>query len=132
MQWERSCIIMIGGAWVRLPLRVLQDDSITKTGAAVLAAIIDRADGGEVELTAAEIAAAAGCCIRSVKTATAALERAGYISIKRTNGGASIYKQLCLPAKRRSTKRKQEPEQEQDFSKYDFVINQFPEVANGE
>lgn len=119
---------MIGGAWVRLPLRVLQDDSITKTGAAVLAAIIDRADGGEVELTAAEIATAAGCCIRSVKTATAALERAGYIAIQRTNGGASVYKQLCLPPKRRSSSAKRKQEPEQDFSKYDFVINQFEEA----
>lgn len=123
---RKCCIVMIGGAWVRLPLRVLQDENITKTGAAVLAAIIDKADGETAELTAAEIAAAAGCCVRSVKAATAALEQGGYIAIQRTPGGASVYKQLCLPPKRRNnSKRKNEPEQ--DFSKYDFVINNFGE-----
>ena len=120
-------IVMIGGKWVRLPLEILNNERLTKTAAAVFAVIADKADGGTVQLTAAEIATAVGCCVRSVKTAVKALEKENYISVEHEQGGASIYKQLLLEPKRRSRAKKTEKD-DFDASKYEIFINKGLEV----
>lgn len=113
--------------FVRLPLAALQDKRLTMSDAAVLAVILDRVDDSSAELSSAQIAAAAGCCTRTVKSSIARLEEYGYLSVERSEGFRSRFR--CpdvLPPKRRW---KNAPESKQEGStsieEYKSVINKF-------
>lgn len=110
--------------FVRLPLSALQDKRLTMSDAAVLAVILDRCDDRSAQLSAAQIAAAAGCCVRTAKSAISKLEGCGYIRVQRSAGAQSAYS--CpdvLPPKRRWQKRAEEPAE--DISAYESVIGKF-------
>ena len=110
--------------FVRLPLSALQDKRLTMSDAAVLAVILDRCDDRSAQLSAAQIASAAGCCVRTAKSAISKLEGCGYIRVQRSAGAQSEYS--CpdvLPPKRRWQKRAEEPVE--DLSAYESVIGKF-------
>jgi hypothetical protein len=111
--------------FVRLPLSALQDKRLTMSDAAVLAVILDRCDDRSVQLSAATIASAAGCCVRTAKSAISKLEDCGYIRVERSVGAQSAFS--CpdvLPPKRR-WKNAPQSKQEDDLTAYESVINQF-------
>lgn len=120
---RKGMIILIGGVWYRVPDKILTDPTLTRSDIAVFAVIADRADGSSCTLTASEIASLTACCIRTVKTATKRLSERGYISIERTAGGASTYKQLLLEPKRRG--KRKAAQAPSDIEKYNVVINRF-------
>lgn len=121
---RKGMIIMIGGVWYRVPDKILTDPTLTRSDIAVFAVIADRADGSSCTLPTSEIASTTCCCVRTVKSAIKHLSERGYISVERTAGGASTYKQLLLEPKRRGKKaaRAQAPN---DIEKYNVVINRF-------
>jgi len=115
---------MAARGFVRLPLSALQDKRLTMSDAAVLAVILDRCDDSSAQLSAAQIASAAGCCVRTAKSAISKLEGCGYIRVQRSAGAQSAYS--CpdvLPPKRRWQKRAEEPTE--DLSAYESVIGKF-------
>lgn len=122
-------ITMTTKAWVRLPVAAIKDDALTPCALLSLAVIIDKAGSDRTtELTAAEIATETGYKERWTKSALKLLESRHYIAIEHRPGKASIYRQLIVdPIDEGKRKSKRKPEQ--DYSKYDFVINNFEEVA---
>lgn len=118
-------IILIGGVWYRVPDKILQDPTLTRSDIAVFAVIADRADGASCTLAASEIASLTACCVRTVKSATKRLSERGYISIERSSGGASTYKQLLLEPKRRSKHKAAQESSDNSMDKYKVVINRF-------
>lgn len=123
-------ITMSTKAWVRLPVAAIKDESLTPCALLSLATIIDKAGSDRTaRLTAAEIAAETGYKERWTKSALKLLEERRYIAIERRPGKASIFHQLIVDPIDEG-KRKGKRKQEQDFSKYDFVINNFPEEVN--
>ena len=126
---ERKLIIMIGGIWYRVPEKILQDTELTRSDIAVFAVIADRADGESCTMAAAELAALAGCCVRTVKTAVKRLSDRGYISIERAEGSANTYRQLVLPPKRRAGRSKKTNEgPDPEIEKYKCLINNFDDL----
>ena len=128
IQKKGRCITMSTKSWIRLPVKAIKDEELSPCALLTLATIIDEA-GEEytAELSAAEIAAETGYKERWTKEAVKLLERRHYIAIEHRPGKKSVLRQLIvdpIEPKKRKGKRKLE----QDFSKYDFVINNFPEV----
>lgn len=122
-------ITMTTKAWVRLPVAAIKDESLTPCALLSLATIIDKAGSDRTaRLTAAEIATETGYKERWTKSALKLLEERHYIAIERRPGKASIFRQLIVDPIDEG-KRKGKRKQEQDFSKYDFVINDIPEVS---
>ena len=109
--------------FVRLPMRALQDKRLTMSAAAVLAVVLDRTDGKAADLSAAQIAAAAGCSVRTVKTSLKLLQDTGYIIVEHREGYCSRFE--CpdvLPPKKRW---KNAPESKQnDVSAYECVVGE--------
>ncbi len=118
---------MINEGYVRLPVAALRDKRLTMTDCAVLAVIIDKAEEREVQLSAALIAAAAACSVRSVKAAVARLEACGYISVTHREGAASLFRQCeVLPPKRTArAAKKAVSESATSIEEYKAVINKF-------
>lgn len=116
-------IIMIGGVWYRVPDKILTDPTLTRSDIAVFAVIADRADGSSCTLPASEIASLTSCCVRTVKSSIKHLSDRGYISVQRSSGGASTYKQLIMEPKRRS--KRAASKVPNDIEKYNVVINNF-------
>lgn len=114
---------MKNDGFVRLPMRALQDKRLTMSAAAVLAVVLDRTDGKAAELSAAQIAASAGCSVRTVKSSLKLLQDTGYIVVEHREGYCSRFE--CpdvLPPKRRW---KNVPEGKQnDVSEYECVIGE--------
>lgn len=119
----KELIIMIGGVWYRVPDKILTDPTLTRSDIAVFAVIADRADGSSCTLPTSEIASLTSCCVRTVKSSIKHLSDRGYISVQRSAGGASTYKQLLLEPKRRG--RKKAAQVPSDIEKYNVVINRF-------
>lgn len=110
--------------FVRLPIAALRDKRLTMTAAAVLAVVLDAADNHSAELSCAQIAAAAGCSVRAVKSSVQLLEECGYIRIERRQGACSSYS--CpdvLPPKRRWKNAPQEAPE--GVEEYKAVIGKF-------
>lgn len=93
------------GAWVRLPLDLLQQHGVLQSDAVLLALIIDRCidkPSKAAALDRSKLAAAAGCSVRSVSYGVQRLEQLGLI--KRCRTGRQSYYALTgavelLPAK---------------------------------
>ena len=120
---KRRVVYLTTGAWVRIPVKLLQDDRCTGADALVYAAIYDAGKGAPIQITRDKLAAAAGVSISSVKRATSKLERLGYLMIEEQRGAPSRYTQLLLEAPKRSRAKKSE---ELDLSKYEALINVYP------
>lgn len=118
---------MVNEGYVRLPVAALRDKRLTMTDCAVLAVIIDKAEEREVQLSAALIAAAAACSVRSVKAAVARLEACGYISVTHREGAASLFRQReVLPPKRTGKAAKKAVSvAAESVQEYETVINKF-------
>lgn len=81
------------GAWVRLPLDLLQQHGVLQSDAVLLALIIDRCidkPSKAAALDRSKLAAAAGCSVRSVSYGVQRLEQLGLIKRVRT-GRQSYY-----------------------------------------
>lgn len=81
------------GAWVRLPLDLLQEHGVLQSDAVLLALIIDRCidkPSKAAALDRCKLAAAAGCSVRSVSYGVQRLEQLGLIKRVRT-GRQSFY-----------------------------------------
>lgn len=91
------------GAWVRLPLAVLQDKRLTPYEAVVLSILIDRDTGTGTSVSIRAIAEVTGIGERKVRECLHLLRDAGYITVTRT-GRESIYTVAqILPPKKRGT-----------------------------
>lgn len=92
------------GAWVRLPLAVLQDERLSLYEAVVLALLIDKDAGtGQVKASAKELAEQASISRRKVVDSLKLLKNTGYIKdIQHEIGGTSTYtiSQILPPKKR--------------------------------
>lgn len=111
--------------FVRLPLAALQDKRLTMSDATVLAVILDVADDKTAQLSAAQIAAAAGCCVRTVKSAIHRLEECGYLLVSRSVGSQSLFScPNVLPPKKR-WKNAPQSKQDDDISAYESVVGKF-------
>ena len=122
---KKGVIVMTEKTWYRVPVKLLRDNRLTASDIGVFAVIADRADGDKCELSTAKIAEELQICKLTVKRATQKLEACGYIATERKPGKASVYRQLILEPKRRSSgKRKEDDTKYDDVSKYDFVFEQ--------
>lgn len=122
---KRRVVYLTTGAWVRIPVKLLQDERCTGADALVYAAIYDAGKGAPVQIPREKLAAAAGVSISSVKRATAKLQNLGYLMIEEQRGAPSRYTQLLLEAPKRSSSRAKKSE-ELDLSKYEALINVYP------
>ena len=122
MKLEKG-VIVTDKAWYRVPARLLRDSRLTGADIGVFAVIADRADGDTCTMAAADIAAELDVCKLTVKRAVSKLADYGYIAVERKAGKPSVYRQLLLAPKRRSTDKAARSEP-RDISKYDFVIEQ--------
>ena len=96
-------------SWVKLPLKLLRQQGMSKASAAMCCIIIDRCAKEDktlqawVPISATELAAAAGYTQRTAQRAVLELEGLGLIEIKRERGCASCYRltgcvELCPAA----------------------------------
>lgn len=71
---------------------------VSPTAAIVAAVICDRGNMRTIELTGEQLATAAGCCVRTVRTALHELESQGFCVVHRTRSGLEITPaELMLP-----------------------------------
>lgn len=89
------------GEWLRLPVELI--GKVSPTAAIVAAVICDRGNMQPVELSGEQLAEAAGCCVRTVRTALHELENKGYCIVYRTRSGLRITPAELMNAKRSST-----------------------------
>ena len=96
-------------SWVKLPLKLLRQQGMSKASAAICCIIIDRCAKEDktlqawVPISASELAAAAGYTQKTAQRAVIELEALGLIEIKRERGRASSYRltgcvELCPAA----------------------------------
>lgn len=125
------------GAWVRLPLAVLQDKKLTPYEAVVLSILIDRDTGTGTAMSIRAIAELTGIGERKVRECIHLLRDTGYISVTRT-GRESVYTVAqILPPKKRGgqaqyTSKKKKKADENAFcdmdhfeEDYEIFINNF-------
>ena len=83
-------------SWVKLPLKLLKQQGMSKASAAVCCCIIDQCARAGLErwvqISTTEIAAATGYAGKTAKRAVLELERLGLIEIRRSSGSASEYR----------------------------------------
>ncbi len=115
---------MIKGSWYRVPECILTDQGLTLADAAVFALIADKADGSSVEISRDAIAAETGYSASTVKRSVSKLAARGYIAIEHRAGGASVYRQCLMQAKRKKQSGRAQSVPD-DIAKYNCVINQF-------
>lgn len=116
-------IIMIKGSWYKVPEVILTDKGLTLADAAVFAHVAQVCQQGSAELSTESIAAETGYSSRTVTAAVKRLSERHYLAVELRPGKPSIYKQLLLPAARRSSQRPKS--QPVDIEKYKVVINDF-------
>lgn len=84
------------GEWLRLPCELI--GKVSATAAIVAAVICDRGNMGAVDLTGEQLATAAGCCVRTVRSALHELEAQGFCVVHRNRNGLRITPaELMLP-----------------------------------
>ena len=84
------------GEWLRMPVELI--GKVSPTAAIVAAVICDRGNMRTIELTGEQLATAAGCCVRTVRTALHELESQGFCVVHRTRSGLEITPaELMLP-----------------------------------
>ena len=125
----KGMIIMIGGLWLKVPCKAFTDERLTKGDIAVLAYMCDKLKQRTASIAIADVCEA---CELSKSTALRAVDKlcsCGYLRADKRAGKPTQYTQLCIPAKsaQKQPERKQEQASYTDTSKYDFVINNFPE-----
>jgi hypothetical protein len=125
----KGMIIMIGGQWLKVPCKAFTDSRLSRGDIAVLAYICDRLKEHTASISLSDVAEA---CELSKRTAIRAVDKlceCNYLRADKRAGKPTLYTQLCIPSK--STQKRPERTQERgsymDTSKYDFVINNFPE-----
>ena len=134
-------------AWVKVPLKLLRAEGLTKSDAAICCVIIDRCSKrleGWTEISTADMAADTGTATKTAKRAVTTLERLGLIEVQRTQGKQSAYRltgcvELCpsafrrtapaaAPPARRSGSRAEAAPTEAErarASKYEALVNRF-------
>ena len=121
-------IVMIKGSWYKVPECILTDKGLTLADAACFAFIAQRADNKAVELSTELIAAEIGYSSRTVTAAVRKLSERNYIAVETRKGKPSVYRQLLLaPRKQGKPRSSYSTTPDADVSKYECVINQFPE-----
>lgn len=129
-------------SWVKLPLKLLRQQGMSKASATVCCIIIDRCVKEDktlqvwVPISTAELARATGYAQKTAKRAVLELEALGLIEIKRERGRASSYRltgcvELCPAAFKEPQQRTRKPakgltEQERmELDDYLSVVNTF-------
>ena len=122
--------------WVRLPLSALQQ--LSKTGAIVLALLIDREQDGTARATAAEMAEILGCSCRTIYRSVDELKAAGYVTSV-SAGPPTVYNLNTadvLPPKRRYAKRsgsEQVRQHSYDLTAYDnYALAHTPTIPTAQ
>ena len=134
-------------SWVKLPLKLLKQQGISKSAAAICCCIIDQCSQSGLEewaqISTAELAAATDTAGKTAKRAVLELEALGLIEIKRSAGSASSYRltgcvELCpaafkhpeqpaKPAPRARKRREGYCESMTAPSEYAVLVNRFPD-----
>ena len=98
-------------SWIKLPLKLLKQQGMSKASAAICCCIIDQCARAGLEcwvqISTAELAAVTGYAGKTAKRAVLELERLGLIEIRRSSGSASEYRltgcvELCPAAFKQS------------------------------
>ena len=92
----------------------------------MLAYMCDRLKERTASIAIADIC---GACELSKSTALRAVDKlcsCGYLRADKRAGKPTLYTQLCIPSKS-AQKRPERTQEQASTSKYDFVINNFPE-----
>ena len=120
-----------GSAWVRLPLKLLQDERLTAYDCIVLAILIDRdAGAGTVKVKESELSQATKASIRHVRRCLAKLAEAGYIvDVKRTPGEENVYslREGILPPKKRGQAQYKKSSKKEDQNQHFCDMDHFEE-----
>lgn len=116
------------GAWVRLPLRLLEDERLQRSDLIICALLLDRCDlSPELSLTVDQIAQLSQLSPRTVRRSLQRLSDCGYIGITRTGRAHRISVLEILPPKRRSGKRAGEPalskREQEEMNDYLSLVN---------
>lgn len=126
--------------WIRLPMKLLQDDRLSKSDVVIAAYIIDKCEESEIKLSTVEIAKACNVSRMQATRSIKQLISCNYIAATAQN----TYKQLSvLPPKKRKffnneeqqeyrqrkrkselEKLRKEQEATEDIAKYEEFINQ--------
>ncbi len=128
-------------SWVKLPLKLLRQQGMSKASAAVCCIIIDQCAKADrslqewVSISTSEIAESTGYCQKTAKRAVLELEALGLIEIKRESGCASRYRltgcvELCpaafTAAKQQQPKQQRITERErEEMEQYLSLVNTF-------
>lgn len=135
-------------AWIKVPLKLLRAQGVTKSEAAICCVIIDRCSkriDGWTEISTADMAADTGTATKTAKRAILTLEALGLIEVQRTPGKPSAYRltgcvELCpaaftrrtapaapAPLRRSGSRRSAEPtaDELERAAKYTALVNRF-------
>lgn len=130
-------------SWVKLPLKLLRQQGMSKSSAAVCCIIIDQCAKSDrslktwVPISTSEMAESAGCTKRTAIRAVLELEALHLIEVKRESGCASRYRltgcvELCPAAfqqpKQQPVKQQRITERErEEMDDYLSLVNRFKE-----
>ena len=135
-------------SWVKLPLKLLKQQGISKSAAAICCCIIDQCSQSGLDawtqISTAELAAATDTAGKTAKRAVLELEALGLIEIRRSAGSASSYRltgcvELCPAAFKHATEQPAKPttrarksrakccESMTALSEYAQLANRFPD-----
>jgi len=130
-------------SWVKLPLKLLKQQGMSKASAAICCIIIDRCVKEDktlqawVPISATELARAAGYAQKTAQRAVLELEALGLIEVKRERGCASSYRltgciELCPAAFKEPQQRTGKPakkaitdRERAELDEYLSVVNMF-------
>lgn len=129
MKNKGGLIVMIGGLWVKVPCKILNDERMSRADIAVFAYMADRLKSKTAAVPISAIAHACEVSERTVIRSIDKLTKCGYIRAEKSKGRATVYTQLLLPAgKQGTTRAPQAASDGYDAEKYKCLINQIPEI----
>lgn len=132
--YNKGGIIMIGGLWLKVPCKVLNDERMSRADIAVFAFMADRLKNRTAAIPIKTIAAACEVSERTVIRSIDKLISCCYIKADKSQGKATVYTQLLLPtaqSKAKPTNSKSAPADGFDADKYKICINNFGSDQKG-
>lgn len=97
---QGGIVIMMKGAWYKVPSKLFNDEGITKADMAVYAYTADRLKGKEGAVSVRAVAAATELSTRQVQASLRKLCERHYLHREERAGRASIYWDLLLPIRK--------------------------------
>ena len=132
MDNKGGLIIMIGGLWVKVPCKILNDERMSRADIAVFAYMADRLKSKTAAVPISAIAHACEVSERTVIRSIDKLSKCGYLRAEKSKGRATVYTQLLLPAAagkaQGATRAPQAASDGYDAERYKCLINQIPDV----